>query len=296
MLHGKNMPHRFRTAGLSLPIFLTFMLTLLAGCSSQRGAQKHNKTEAEVPADVSLQTPQQRFDALCRSYADWQDVSLPLSVSLRSPKSISFSARAVMKRGAWISMSVRMLGFEVASVYVDNDSVHAIDKFHKAYLSESIKGLFGNVDVTVADLQDLLLGRGFVIGRSGGTFTPESRQSLGLNASAEGLMILPATKIAGFQYGFIMPPGVNCVGAASLSLGEKYEAVVAYSDYIKTSHSGEFAGLAAIDMVKGQKLAATLDWNFSSAKWNTGADVKWKRPNGYSRMSAEKILKALTKL
>ena len=49
-------------------------------------------------------------------------------------------------------------------------------------------------------------------------------------------------------------------------------------------------------MVKGKKLAAGLDWNFHSAKWNTGLDRQWKRPSGYSRMSADKILKALTKL
>lgn len=281
---------------LSLSVILLAFLTLISGCSSQRSAGKKASVVAEVPADVTLQTPQQRFGALCDSYGEWQDVSLPVKVSLRSPKSLSLSARAVMKRGSWISVSVRMLGFEVASVWIDNDSVHAIDRYHKAYLSESIGSLLGNTGVSVADIQDLLLGRGFLLGAQGGTFTAAQQSAVSLQPTAEGLMILPVSQPGRFQYGFILPPAVNCIGAATVAAGDKYEAVIAYADFIKTSHSGEFAGTADIEMVKGKKMAATLVWNFSSAKWNTGVNQSWKRPSGYSRMTPDKILNALTRL
>ncbi len=59
---------------------------LSTGCSSQRSANKKN-IEAEVPAEVALQTPGQRYSELCRTYGDWQDVALPVKVSLRAPKS-----------------------------------------------------------------------------------------------------------------------------------------------------------------------------------------------------------------
>lgn len=281
---------------LSLPLLIMAAMAIFSGCSSQKGAGKRAAVVAEVPADVTLQTPQQRFDALCASYGDWMDVSLPVKLSMRSPKSISLSAKAVMKRGSWISVSVRMLGFEVASVWVDNDSVHAIDRYHKAYLSESVSRLFGSAGVTVSDIQDILLGRGFLTGTGGGTFTPSQQRQVSLQATAEGLMVLPVSQPSGFEYGFILPPAANCIGAATVSVGDKYSAVITYDDYIKTTHSGDFAGVVDIDMVKGKKLAATLTWSFSSAKWNTGVDQKWKRPSGYSRMTADKILNALTRL
>lgn len=268
---------------------------LSTGCSSQRSANKKN-IEAEVPAEVALQTPGQRYSELCRTYGDWQDVALPVKVSLRAPKSISLSARAEMKRGSWIYMSVRMLGFEVASLWVDNDSVHAIDRYHKAYVSEGMNRVFGGRGVTINDVQDLLLGRGFVVGSEGGTFTRNMESAVKLTGSPEGLMVLPVVQPAGFEYGFMLPADANRIGAASVSVGEKYAATIAYGGFINTSHSGAFASEAEIEMVKGKRLAAGLEWNFRSAKWNTGLDRKWKRPSGYERMSADKILKALTKL
>lgn len=276
-----------------LPVCVALMMA--AGCSSQKSANKKS-FETEVPSDVALQTPPQRYAELCRSYGDWQDVALPLKVSLRAPKSISLSARAEMKRGSWIYMSVRMLGFEVASLWADNDSVHAIDRYHKAYVSESLGRIFGGTGVTVNDVQDLLLGRGFVVGQHGGTFTRAQEGNITLSATPDGLMVFPATQPIGFEYGFILPADANRIGAASVSVGDKYAATVAYGAFITTSHSGTFASEAEIEMVKGKKIAAGLDWNFHSAKWNTGLDRQWKQPSGYSRMSADKILKALTKL
>lgn len=276
-----------------LPVCVVLMV--LAACSSQKSVNKKSM-ETEVPAEVALQTPAQRYSELCRTYGDWQDVALPLKVSLRAPKSISLSARAEMKRGSWIYMSVRMLGFEVASVWVDNDSVHAIDRYHKAYLSESLSRIFGTTGVTVGDVQDLLLGRGFIVGGQGGTFTKAQEGAVRLSASADGLLVLPQTQPIGFEYGFILPADANRIGAATVTVGDKYAATVAYGEFITTTHSGAFASAADFEMVKGKKLAAGLDWNFHSAKWNTGLDRQWKRPSGYSRMSADKILKALTKL
>ena len=105
------------------------------GCSTAKKSAKRD-LGSEIPGDIALQTPSQRYTELCKSYADWQDVTMPVRVSVTAPKSISLSARAAMKRDKWISISVRMLGFEVASLFVDKDSVHVIDRYHKKYVSE----------------------------------------------------------------------------------------------------------------------------------------------------------------
>ncbi len=267
----------------------------LTGCSA---AKKNAKRDlgGEIPTDIALQTPAQRYTALCESYADWQDVTMPVRVSVTSPKSISLSARAAMKRDKWISISVRMLGFEVASLFVDNDSVHVIDRYHKAYLSESIAKAFGSAGVSVADIQDLLLGRGFVTGDAGGTFTLPLATAVEFAPSTEGLMILPALQPKDFEYGFIMAADANRIAAASVNIKDKHAGVITYTDPIETRQAGCFAGESSIELMHGKKMAASLKWNFSSAKWNTGEERSWKRPSGYSRIDATAIISKLTKL
>ncbi len=266
----------------------------LTGCSAGKQASGAKKN-APVPADVALQTPSQRFDALCAGYADWNDVSLPVKVTLTAPKRVSFSARASMKRGEWINISVRMLGFELASVWVDNDSVHAIDKYHKMYLSEGLANLTAGADVTLADLQDLLLGRGFLAGKNGGTFTSAMANSVELTAGNEGLFIVPRTKPASFDYGFILYPSANNLMATSVAAGENHAATVTYTDFADTP-AGSFSSTADIAIVKGRNAAATLEWNFGSAKWNSGENRTWKKPSGYKRISADQLIKTLSSL
>lgn len=285
-----------RKPALILATAIAMLYGLMStGCSSGKSTQS-TPYPTEAPADIALQTPQQRYSALCQSYGEWFDVSMPVKLSLRSPKRLSLSAKAEMKHGQWIYMSVRMLGFEVASIWVDNDSIHAIDRYHKAYLSESLHRLFGNSGATISDVQNLILGRGFILGNNGGMLTPELETKVKTEGSATELLLLPSEQPAGIEYGFIMSPSENNIAAASVSIGEKYAATIKYSSFITTSHSGVFASSADFDMVKGKKIAASLNWDFTSAKWNTDLKRQWKLPSGYSRMSADKILKALTNL
>ena len=280
---------------LSAAVATLLAVIFLTGCSTaKKGAVKQQS--GEIPADIALQTPAQRYAGLCESYADWQDVNMPVRLSVTSPKSISLSARAAMKRDKWISISVRMLGFEVASLFVDKDSVHVIDRYHKAYLSESIAKVFGSTGLKVADIQDLLLGRGFVIGDAGGTFTPPLATALEFVNSPEGLMILPAIQPQEFEYGFILANDANRIGVASVNVKERNAGVITYSDPIATRQAGSFAGEASIELMQGKKFAASLKWNFSSAKWNTGEERTWKRPADYSRIDAAAIISKLTKL
>ena len=98
------------------------MAGMLGACSAGKKATKAT-LPTETPAEISQQTPSQRYTELCNSYGWWEDVQMPVRLSLTAPKNLSVNARAAMKRGEWISLSVRMLGFEVASAFVDRDSV-----------------------------------------------------------------------------------------------------------------------------------------------------------------------------
>ena len=267
----------------------------LSSCSSTRKASK-DRLPAETPADISLQTPQQRYNAVCGSYRAWEDVQMPVRLSLTSPKSLSANARAAMKRGEWISISVRMLGFEVASAFVDRDSVHIVDRYHKAYLSESLGRFLSQAGVTLEAIQDILLGRGFLFGGAGGTFTPQLATAFDFTPSPDGLMIIPAAQPQGMEYGFLLAPDSNNLAITTVSVGDNHAAVARYNDPVETSQAGNFAASTTLSLMKGKNISATLDWNFSQAKWNTGVQRSWKQPQGYRRLEAASLINKLTKL
>ena len=69
-----------------------------------------------------------------------------------------------------------------------------------------------------------------------------------------------------------------------------------YNDPVETSQAGNFAASTTLSLMKGKNISATLDWNFSQAKWNTGVQRWWKQPQGYRRLEASSLINKLTKL
>jgi len=263
-------------------------LLILTGC----GASKSVSEAGRRP--VATATAVQRADSLAASYGDWSTVSMPVRLSISEPRQFSVNARCTMRRGDFISMSVRMLGFEVASLWLDNDSIHAVDKYHKRYLSEGLRRFLGGADVTIADLQDLLLGRAFVAGANGGTLTPALLPRMRIDPMDEGVMLLPVNEPAEFNYGFVLSDTDNHLAAATVLAGEKHAVVVNYDDFRKTP-AGETAQRTAIETVRGRRLAAAFGWNLKSAKWNDGTDQRWTPPSGYARVSSGQLMEMLSK-
>ena len=218
---------------------------------------------------------------------------MSVKASVSGNTGLSCSGKAAMRRGEWISLSLRMLGFEVASVWIDRDSVHAIDRYHKMYLSESISDALAGADVTIADLQDLLLGRAFLAGNDGGTLTDALMQRFTLTPSEEGILLIPHTQPARMEYGFILSPDANTLAATSVGVLDKYPVTATYSRFTATRFAGTFASMVSIDF-PARKLAGSLQWDFGSAKWNTGESRSWSTPKGYRRISGTELLRSVT--
>lgn len=70
---------------------------------------------------------------------------------------MSISGRVTMIRDRSIYMSLRMIGMEVATVYVNTDSIFATEKLHKQMLASDFDKTLGG-KLSVGELQGLLLG------------------------------------------------------------------------------------------------------------------------------------------
>ena len=91
-----------------------------------------------TPGQVAYANLDTRYAMLTGSWKAWRDVELGAKIRLLSPAKFNAAGKVYMKRGEWISVSVRMLGFEVATLWLDRDSVVAVDKFHKKYPNKPI--------------------------------------------------------------------------------------------------------------------------------------------------------------
>lgn len=283
---------------LSATLIALLAMLCMAGCRSQKpdAATAGHTPAATATAPALPASEADRYETLCASYRPWTDVSLPVKIELKSPARLSASARAYMKRGEWVYMSVRMLGFEIATLWVDNDSVIAVDKFHKRYVSQSLSSLFGSGKVSLLDIQDLLTGRAFLAPE--GTATPSMRRQFSITDNgADSWLLIPEKETDGFSYGFLVSTPDNTLLATQVEVGS-HAATIMYASPVTTPDAGAFCKSVNLttSTPKGTSLEAALTWDFSSAKWNSGEERAPKVPSGYTRISASSLLKTLGNL
>lgn len=283
---------------LSILTALTIMAAMASGCSSGRNAATTaTGPGVAVPADLADRTLPQLYASFTGSFSGWTDVKAPVSLSLEAPRRMSVSATMTMVRDRGLSVSVRILGMEMASVTVTGDSVFAMSKPHRCYLAESISELLAGFPATTGNLQDLLLGRPFVIG--GATMTPALEHGYELGADAGVWGIKPAAAPGGVEYAFVMDSrSAPTVSLLQASWGRTATATVTYSDPADTPSGPAASGVALATTLSRDNKAvkASVEWNFRKAKWNSGATVEWRRPQGYTRVTPAELVKLLNSL
>lgn len=286
-----------KTAYLLLAVAAAGLL-LATACGS---AKKNTKTGAYQAAETRPEEPRNtiegEFAALANSYADWTDVSLPVKVQLNQPKRLSVSGTAKMVRGKALSVSLRIFGIEVGSMYADQDSVIVIAKFNNMYCSESLSQITATYGLTLADLQSVLLGQVFTSGK--GKLSSSEFKKYKVELGENSISLTPKD----------MPKGLSWTFAASLrsdavpSLrtltvnAEGHEPVVAAYGTAQASGAGMAAPWVNITTkVRNNQADATLTWDLDKAKWDNGLNISKPRiPSGARKIAVSKIIEMLKK-
>lgn len=260
------------------------MLLAVTGC---RSSKQVTPTTPTVDDERSLL---QHFDALAASYTDWEDVNIPVRLEMEAPKQMSISGRATMVRGKSVLISLRVLGMEVANLYITNDSVYATEKIHKYYIAEDINSLRGGFPVSINDVQDMLLGQVFLLER--GRLEKSMKKQVNLSEMGEYWSILPKKFYNEVEYAFGVSQSDE-LKALSVYRHDVTPLVCQYSNHTN-SNAGIIAQNVKINLSTGKiAVKATIKWDAESAKWNTGKPSVWKMPKGYKRLSGEALLKTL---
>lgn len=277
---------------------LTILLAGLGGCKSSRetAVEKYNKEAERTPttaasAVIANTSPERMVENLIDSYKPWQDVSMSVKCKIRAPKSMSVSGKAVMVRAEEVRISMRMLGFEVAGLYIDRDSAYIYEKLNHTMIVEPMSKLQELSGLTLSDLQDILLGHICYPECNG----KADRILKKMKVSDDGQLIslMPRSSSLDWKYVLTKTDPIELL-YTMVSLGAKGEARCSYSAALQTS-AGPVSPSATLTAEAGKyKLDATLEWSLETASWNSGVIPKNNVPKGYRRISLQQLIKALS--
>lgn len=223
-------------------------------------------------------------------YKNWEDVVIPLEMSLSQPKNLTISGRATMIKDKSLFISIRALGFEVATLYANTDSIYASYKLNKIYIAEDIKKFLTNYPITIGNLQDLLLGRAFMLGK--GTLAYDMNKEMKLSLGKDLWTASPHCDIQGVQYAFLFGNNSDELAMLMIDFNNKSRATCCYNPATTTVAGNVSNRVDLSTSLKSIPLKASISWDIENAKWNTGATIKWKAPKGYRRIDANSLLKA----
>lgn len=239
---------------------LISLTLLLAGCRAGR--------QAVEPQPVPQGDP---LEMLRESYVPWSYVEMPVRVELRSPKKFSVSGTAKMVAGESVLVSLRFFGMEMASLWLTADSVQVIVKPMSVYYKEDITTMTATAGITVADLQDLVMGRVFEV-QSGAPFTADFFASFDAGGAAvlDSVTVTPAEhRGVTVDYG---APEVSPCGPVASTFG-------------------------ASTTVRGHDIDFSCRWDVDRAKWNTGKTLTAPHvPADMRRLTTDDLFKILKKL
>ncbi len=270
---------------------LGFIITIFVSLAVV--ACQSSKETPSSQQDVKNMSLHERFDALTSSYTEWTDLNIPVKLELTSPKRFSISGRAIMERGKSILISLRFLGMEVGNLYIAGDSVYAVEKINKYYVAESLERALGGFPVTINDIQDMLLGRAFLL--EGGTLSADDYKKTELATSSGLWTITPKKSLSGINYVFDVSDENNAVTSLTASKNGKILPVKCrYSSHLSNTGAGTIAQVTSVTGTLGKHdIAASLRWSVGDARWNTGNVRQWRMPENYSRIPASNVLKIL---
>ena len=265
----------------------------MSSCRSSKSAtttppttSSSNVNIEEIHSNIMLSS---KLDSVGALYHSWNDVELPVDLELISPNEFSVSGRATMVKDKSIYISIRVFGFEAANIYINNDSIHTTYKMGKIYIADDVRKLLKGYPVNVGDLQNILLGRAFILGDG----TIKSANGISVLSKGATWEASPKCEIDGVNYYFTFNSVDDTLKLLTVLI-QGANPVHCYYNNIDNSAAGKVAEELTLSAnANKQQLKASIKWNLKKAKWNTGATPKWKAPKGYKRVNVEDLLNAI---
>ena len=267
----------------NIAILLLLTVVMTACGTFKKAANLPDTTTTTQTTPQVITTP---CDAIIATLGDWQTLQTGGNIKLSAGSNFSSAIQVRMVRDEAIYISLRpMLGIEVGKLIITADSLYAVDKIHKRYIAEKVSILTSGIPVTVTDVQDIFLGRPFIIGK--GTLSEALKSQV--TASSESPIVLTAKEsYKGHGYSFSFDKNNRISSLDIVPAGSSAAAYqVKYSD-VRGTKAGNIAHAINVSAsIEKKKMAFSL--SYKDIDWNGKVKIDKDIPNGYSRMSAKDL-------
>ena len=274
---------------------VVFAALLLGACSSHRKSATTQPTETAAPSKKIRAKNTPEVLLLTDTYSQWETFYAPFSFQAIQPARLSVSGRATMVRDKYIFLSLRMLGIEIAFAYIDSDSVYVADKIHKIMAAAPLDAITSTTNMTLGNVQDLMLGRAFYPGKES-LCTVDLPEVLFSAAPQNGFTILTPRRIPGGVDWYYTLDETPALSRLTIEPEGKSIFVVDF-DGVRNTEVGMVASEVEVSGKLGSRnVEAMYEWTLAKAKWNQPVSNPSVNFTGYRQMSVSDLLSAIKKL
>lgn len=212
------------------------VLCMLCSCSARRpgnvieapeGMSRELKAAGENVRALSAKESVKIATSVARTYKNWDKLSMNGRLRMKGLP-ISPGVKVYMERGSLIVISLRapLMG-EVGRVELTRDSVLMVNKMSKKYCAEDIRPYLGRLGADITNVQDLLLGRVFLL--NAGTLSEGNAALVDVSTGASDTWIFtPKGQDPRAEYGFTLFQDGKMLMAAAFTTDQQNLATAEY--------------------------------------------------------------------
>ena len=231
-----------------------------------------------------------RLARIVSKQGGWTTMQAGGSVSIGGARSFSSSMQIRMVRDRAILISLRpILGIEAGRLIITGDTIIVIDKLHKQYIQENVSLITNGIPATVSTVQDLFLGRAFLLG--GGDLRSNLSQ-LSLTEQDGLAELAPIEQPREFSYSFTYGTNDKILSVNVVPSGKTATIYKAGYTDVRTTLAGNVAGNVSVSTeLRGTRF--TLELDYDEMRWNQPFDIDATIPAGYKKISGKNLLNML---
>lgn len=276
----------------NIAILITLAALLTACGSLKKNATPPDGQTSTTTTSTTTATVDPR-DEIIATLGDWQTLQTGGNIKLNAGSSFSSGIQVRMVRDQAIYISLRpMLGIEVGKLVITADSIYAVDKVHKRYIAEKVSILTSGIPVTVRDVQDIFLGRPFIIGK--GTFNEALKDGATASRESGSILLKPNENYKGYGYAFTFDKKTRITSLDIVPQGSTTAAYqVKYNDVAQTLAGNIAHAVNANATIEKKNISFSL--TYKDIEWNGKVKIDQNIPSNYKRMSARDLFSMFSK-
>lgn len=271
-------------------IITACVLVALTACGSTKNVQVNEPTIPTAPQATTSEPPSYN-QIIAHRVGQWTTMQCGGSMTIEGPKSLTSAINVRMERDKSIAISLRpLLGIEVGRLVITGDTLLVIDKLHKQYICENVSLLTNGLPANVSTLQDIFLGRPFILGK--GSIVDHWNDAITVPNDNE-YKLTPYEQQKGFEYEFNFNRNFDILNLCVTPAGAKStDYKVEYNDVKKTDAGYVAHQLNINTMIKSHALGLAVKYN--DINWNQSIKIDTAIPQGYKKVDARNLASMLS--